>query len=933
MRGLSGRTFTEDAIHRAVISVFVVIILITAMVPGMAIAPQGASDNVSTYIVVFNDTPGIRAASDNSLTSQVESLGGIVKDRYHIINGMAITIPDSMADELQSLPNVKYVEKDQQVHVLLNDAIPQIGANLVWAEGYKGDGIKIAIIDTGVDASHPDLNNGKVIAWKDYTGDSQGVFHTTPYDDYGHGTHVSSIAAGTGNASNGKYTGVAPNANLIEAKVLDYSGSGSDSNVIAAIQWAVTNNAQVISMSLGGPHDPALDAAVDSAVQAGIPVVVAAGNSGPNSGTIGSPGDDLNAITVGAVDKSDNLASFSSRGPTTYGGYTKPDVVNVGVYIIAANASGVTHPIGTPVGGTNGFYQMMSGTSMATPMTTGVVALMLQANPNLMPAGIKKILEKTAKPLDSLQAIPNNNWGYGRVQANYAIDDAIYNSSYVSDNLPAWPATILNTTPYITVLMQNDGIHNWSMDNNVTIHALGNATGIGNNITSLPPGVNIAPGQQYNWTINLNAYIPSGIYNITYQMFVNNTPFGDTFNKTIRLNSSVNPGTLQFNNTSYSVLRTSGLAGISVNRTNGLDNTVTVNYTTANGNATAGNDYTATNGMLTFVQDKQNATFNVPILNDGIYQGNKTVQLSLNNPGGGANLGLSSANITIIDNNPQPVLQFSSASYTVLSNMTNCTIAVKRSNNLNGPVSVNYTVGGGNATPGTDYVPATGTLNLGNGESSKSFNVTINGSNSFSNKTVNLTLSGFTNGSIPGSNISAVLTIITSQFQYTYELEPGWNLISVPLNVSDNEIDHFFPASMMSEIWDVWGWNASAQKWTYYSPDPNTPYKGYEPIVTMDAGKAYWLNMNSNASFTIQGAVPAGAPNSTIQLVSNWNFVGLNGMNPSTPDVMYPAAWDVWGWNATKQTWTYYSPDPNSPFQSFVHITTIQPGQGLWVNM
>ncbi len=168
---------------------------------------------------------------------------------------------------------------------------------------------------------------------------------------------------------------------------------------------------------------------------------------------------------------------------------------------------------------------------------------------------------------------------------------------------------------------------------------------------------------------------------------------------------------------------------------------------------------------------------------------------------------------------------------------------------------------------------------------------------------------------------------------YDYRLVADWNLISVPLDPANASIEGFFPAEVRNEIVDLWGWNASAQKWTYYSPDPNTPFKGYEPIAAMEAGKAYWVNMNRSTNFTILGTVPTGSPNATIPLVSGWNFVGLTGLDPAGTDTMYPASWDVWGWNATAQKWTYYSPDPNTTFKNFEPLATAKPGLGQWVNI
>jgi serine protease AprX len=394
------------------IAVLLMVLLSSLAVAGAAqpvagASESGASSGYSTYIVAFNDFPSIQSVSN--VTDIINSYNGKVIYRYSVIDGMAVTIPDNKVNELKALSNVKYVEKDQVYQILLDKAVPQIGADKVWATGYTGKGVKVCVIDTGIDASHPDLNGNKVVAWVDYVNGK-----TTPYDDHGHGTHVSSTIAGTGNASGGQYKGVAPEASLMGAKVLSAQGSGSNTNILKGIDWAVQNGAQVISMSLGSSsHSQAMDDAIKSAVSRGVTVVVAAGNSGPNARTIACPGDSPDAITVGASDRSDAIASFSSRGPT-YDGRVKPDITNMGVGLMAAKATGTGAGKGTT------YYLPMSGTSMATPMTSGVVALLLQANKTLTPAQVKAVLTKTAKPLGG--SVPNNDYGYGRVDAKSALD-------------------------------------------------------------------------------------------------------------------------------------------------------------------------------------------------------------------------------------------------------------------------------------------------------------------------------------------------------------------------------------------------------------------------------------------------------------------------------------------------------------------------------
>lgn len=303
------------------------------------------------------------------------------------------------------------------------------------ASAYSKNDMVIAIVDTGIDPNHQDLS-GKVIGWKDYVNSK-----TAPYDDNGHGTHVSSIAAGTGAASGGRYAGVAPGAALVGVKVLNKQGSGTTTQIVNGINWVIQNkatyNIRIMSMSLGssGSSDgtDSISVAVNNAVNNGIVSVVAAGNSGPDTYTIGSPAAAANAITVGAMadtgEKGFSLASFSSRGPTA-DGRAKPDIAAPGVNIMAAKA-------GTTTG-----YVAYSGTSMATPFVSGTVALMLSANGALTPSQVKSLLMSTA--VDWGPSGTDIDYGAGRLQAYEAIKQAggftgtgpvVPNHAYVSGSL------------------------------------------------------------------------------------------------------------------------------------------------------------------------------------------------------------------------------------------------------------------------------------------------------------------------------------------------------------------------------------------------------------------------------------------------------------------------------------------------------------------
>lgn len=279
---------------------------------------------------------------------------------------------------------------DERVEATLEDSVPQIGAPTAWAAGFDGTGVRVAVLDTGVDATHPDLA-GKVVAMQNFT--------PTPdvTDHFGHGTHVASIVAGTGAASSGLRKGVAPGATLVNGKVLDDGGFGLDSWVIAGMEWAARDQgADVVNMSLGGGPsdgtDPLSQAVNQLTATYGTLFAIAAGNFGGRS-TVASPGAASAALTVGAVDKSDVLAGFSSRGPRVGDFAIKPDIAAPGVGINAARAAGTS--LGEPL---DDFYTRLSGTSMATPHVAGSAALLVQRHPAWTPEQLKAELVTTATP-------------------------------------------------------------------------------------------------------------------------------------------------------------------------------------------------------------------------------------------------------------------------------------------------------------------------------------------------------------------------------------------------------------------------------------------------------------------------------------------------------------------------------------------------------
>ncbi len=346
-----------------------------------------------------NQDPNSSAGShDGKFRGLMAELRSGMKERYtKALTGFAAHISLGAVDEyLQSDDESFQVYPDYTVNATASGDMTSIGADQVWATqdptgaAVTGKGIVVAVIDTGIDYMHPDLGGGfgpgyKVIGGYDFYNNDPD-----PMDDNGHGTHVAGVIAASGGM-----TGVAPGASLLAYKVLGPDGSGSVSNVIEAIDRSMDPNqdgdtsdhANIISMSLGGPGqsgDPVCTA-VENAVNAGIVVVVAAGNDGPAMGTVASPGLAPDAITVGAVDNSGVLASFSSRG-TSPNLSIKPEICAPGVNInstVPFSGAARSSPTG---------YAIMSGTSMATPHVSGAAALLLQEHPGWTPMQVKSAL-------------------------------------------------------------------------------------------------------------------------------------------------------------------------------------------------------------------------------------------------------------------------------------------------------------------------------------------------------------------------------------------------------------------------------------------------------------------------------------------------------------------------------------------------------------
>ncbi len=377
-------------------------------------------------VIVQLEEPEIVSLSASDLAS---SAGCRVKRRLPVINSFSTDVNEKSLKQLLATKKVKKIWYDSEVKTLLQKASPTVAAPPLWETGLTGKGITVAVLDTGIH-EHADLN-GRIAAFKDFIGGRGEA-----YDDNGHGTHVAGCAA-SGCRENGGYKGPAPEAELVGIKVLSKTGAGSLSTIIEAVQWCIEHKEQfgirIMNLSLGSEayqsyRDDPLCQAVEKAWNSGIVVCAAAGNSGPERGTISSPGIDPLIITVGASNDRDapepagnTVAHFSSRGPTI-DGLLKPDVLAPGVEIVSLRAPGSLLDRTNKDARVGSGYFSLSGTSMATPVCAGVAAQLLQADSSLEPNQVKELLLESAVIIPGVESSTQGSGIVNGYKAEEALD-------------------------------------------------------------------------------------------------------------------------------------------------------------------------------------------------------------------------------------------------------------------------------------------------------------------------------------------------------------------------------------------------------------------------------------------------------------------------------------------------------------------------------
>ena len=339
-----------------------------------------------------------------------------VEAEFSVLSGTSMVVRGSELEALAGIEGVKGVYRDQKLSVLgvaSEGYRPREDPRLA-VDDYTGWGVTVAVLDTGIDPNHRSLDDlddditttdPKIKAFKDFVNGMEEA-----YDDHGHGTFCASLIAGTGDAA-----GVAPGSSLVVVKVMDSYGACYLSDALKALDWILENQEDlgidVISFSVGGEEasdgSTLLDVACDRMVEAGIAVTVAAGNLGPSTRSIVTPGTAERVITVGAVDPHGEIFERSSRGPTP-DERIKPDLVAVGVDVASARS-------GTLRGETT-----MSGTSMGAPQVAGAAAILKEKRPDIDPAGIKRVLLKSADDIGP--SGPDNTFGYGLLNLKSALE-------------------------------------------------------------------------------------------------------------------------------------------------------------------------------------------------------------------------------------------------------------------------------------------------------------------------------------------------------------------------------------------------------------------------------------------------------------------------------------------------------------------------------
>ena len=751
--------------------------------------------------LAVSDTPGTWVNSDilqglrraditraqNSVRAGLLNVRHQVRRQFEDFPFIALQVGADGLRTLELLRGVVEVVEDQLNAPFLAESVPLVQADQVWPGGsaglaLDGGGTVVAVLDTGVDKTHPFLG-GKVVEEACFStndvnssatsvcpGSAESSFiegSGMPCESFGcdHGTHVAGIAGGNGqDGAVAPFSGVAKGAKIMAVQIFTMISNSLTcssfslpspcalaftSDIMAGLQRVFNRRAALnfaaVNMSLGGGRfdsncdvDP-LKPIIDSLRSADIATVIAAGNDGFTN-ALSSPACISSAVSVGSTEDgslgttADEVSSFSNSAS-----------------FLSLLAPGQWIDSSIPGGG----FANFAGTSMATPHVAGAFAILKQATPTATVDQLLSALQDAGLPVTDAR----NSITKPRIR--------------ILDALSELPALQFDSATYS--VGEGEG------SATITVTRTGSTTGVSAVQYATSNGTATAPADYTakSGTLTFNAGETTKTFTIpivndtlaendeTVNLTLSNPTggaLGETAAAVLTIVDNDTAGTLQFGQANYSVTEGTASVTITVIRTDGTASKVTVNYATSNGTATAGSDYTAKSGTLSFAAGQTSKTFTIPIINDTLHESDETVNLTLSNPTGGATLGTpDTAVLTIIDNDSGGVLQFSSATYSVNEGVLSgkAVIKVTRSGGSASGVTVNYSTGDGTATAGFDYTATSGMLTFGAGVTSKTFAIPIvKDTLDESDETVNLTLSDPTGGATLGTPDTAVLTII-----------------------------------------------------------------------------------------------------------------------------------------------------------------------------
>src|SRR5436309_4688249 len=752
--------------------------------------------------LAVSDTPGTWVNSDilqglrraditraqNSVRAGLLNVRHQVRRQFEDFPFIALQVGADGLRTLELLRGVVEVVEDQLNAPFLAESVPLVQADQVWPGGsaglaLDGGGTVVAVLDTGVDKTHPFLG-GKVVEEACFSTNDPNSFATSvcpggvessfvegsglPCDvlpDCDHGTHVAGIAAGNGqDGAVAPFSGVAKGAKIMAVQIFTMISNSLTcssfslpspcalaftSDIMAGLQRVFNRRAALnfaaVNMSLGGGRfdsncdvDP-LKPIIDSLRSADIATVIAAGNDGFTN-ALSSPGCISSAVSVGSTEDgslgttADEVSSFSNSASFL-------SLLAPGQWINSSIPGGA--------------FANFAGTSMATPHVAGAFAILKQATPTATVDQLLSALQVAGLPVtDARNSITKpririlNALGQAPVvqfdSATYSVDEnggsatiTVTRSGVLSGVLTVRYATSNGTATAPADYTAKSGTLTFNAGETIKTFTI--------------PIVNDTLHES-DETVNLTLSNPTG------------GALGNLSTAVLTIVDDDTAGTVQFSSATYSVNENAASVTITVTRTGGTASGVKVNYATSDGTATAGSDYTAKSGTLTFRAGVAQKTFTIPITNDTLDESDETVNLTLSDPTGGATLGTpDTAVLTIIDNDSGGVLQFSSATYTVNEGVLSgkAVIKVTRSGGTASGVTVDYATSDGTATDGSDYIATSGTLTFTAGQTSGTFTIPIiNDALDEPNETVILTLSNPTGGATLGTRSTAVLTIV-----------------------------------------------------------------------------------------------------------------------------------------------------------------------------